>query len=194
MWFLNVNEELILNYLNPNSATAKGHMKRPWHEIQSIMPKMPLLGIAPIPVVPVHLPHVLPLFQQPPPYQRPAYGTLQGPNLIGIDDNEFIANVFYFGAFADKNNGVVYNDLTGSFPFILLDGSICFFMYHYKANAILAEPISGLDNISIFNTYTMQFKDLTSKGFKPKNQHHGQPSDHTHQSIPNRTTLQVTTH
>jgi hypothetical protein len=68
-----------------------------------------------------------------------------------------------------KNNGVVYNDLTGSFPFILLDGSVCFFvMYHYEANAILAKPISGLDDISIFNTYKMQFEDLTSKGFKPK--------------------------
>jgi hypothetical protein len=41
-------------------------------------------------------------------------------------------------------------------------------MYHYKANAILAKPISGLDDISIFNTYKMQFEDLTSKGFKPK--------------------------
>jgi hypothetical protein len=109
-----------------------------------------------------------------------------------MDDEESIANVFCFGAFADKNNGVVYNDLTGSFPFILLDGSICFFvMYHYEANAIFAKPISGLDDNSIFNTYKMQFEDLTSKGFKPKNQHHGQPSKQAHQSIPNRTTVQV---
>jgi hypothetical protein len=107
---------------------------------------MPLLGIAPIPVVPVYLPHVLPLFQQPPPYQGPAFGALQGPNLIGMDDDKSIANVFCFGAFADKNNGVVYNDLTGSFPFISPDGSICFFiMYHYIANANFAKPISGLD-------------------------------------------------
>ncbi len=86
-----------------------------------------------------------------------------------MDDNYSIANFLCFGAFADKNNGVVNNDLTVSFPFILLDGSVCFFvMYHYEANAILAKPISGLDNISIFNGYKMQFKDLTSKGFKPK--------------------------
>jgi hypothetical protein len=130
---------------------------------------MPLLGIAPIPVIPVRLSHVLPLFQQPSPYQGPAYGTLQGFNLIGMDDEESIVNVFCFGAFADKNNGVVYNDLTGSFPFISLDGSICFLvMYHYEANAILAKPISAPDNISIFNAYKMQFNDLTSKGFKPK--------------------------
>jgi hypothetical protein len=41
-------------------------------------------------------------------------------------------------------------------------------MYHHEANAILAKPISALDNISIFNTYKMQFDDLTSKGFTPK--------------------------
>jgi hypothetical protein len=127
------------------------------------------MGMAPIPVIPFHLPPVLPLFQQPPPYQGPAYGTLQGHNLIGLDDDESTANVFCFGVFADKNNGVVYNDLTGSFPFILLDGSICFFaMFHYKANAILAMPIAGLDDISITNAYKMQFNGLTAKGFKPK--------------------------
>jgi hypothetical protein len=127
------------------------------------------MGIAPIPVIPILLPYVLPLFQQPPPYQGLAYGALQDPNLIGMDNNESIAKVFYFGAFADKNNGVVYNDSMGSFPFILLDGSISFFIiYHYKANAILAKPISGLDNISIFNAYKIQFEDLTSKDFKPK--------------------------
>ncbi len=93
----NVNEKLILMYLNPSPATAKGPMKRPQHGIRSTTPKTPLLGIAPIPVVPVHLPHVLPLFQQPPPYQGPAYGALQGPNLIWMDDNESIANVFCFG-------------------------------------------------------------------------------------------------
>ena len=86
-----------------------------------------------------------------------------------MDNDESIANVFCFGAFVDKQNGVVYNDLTGSFPFISLDGSVCFFvMYHYKSNTILATPIMGLDDISIFNAYKKQFNDLTSKGFKPK--------------------------
>ncbi len=33
------------------------------------------------------------------------------PNMI-LDDNESIANVFYYGAFTDKCSGVVYNDLT----------------------------------------------------------------------------------
>jgi hypothetical protein len=81
-------------------------------------------GHSSIPVIPPLLPHVLPLFQQPPLYLGPVYGTLQGSNLVGMDDDGFIANVFCFGAFADKNNGVMYNDLTGSFPFISQDGSI----------------------------------------------------------------------
>ncbi len=64
---------------------------------------------------------------------------------------------------------MVYNDLTGLFPFMLLDGSVCFFvLYHYKANAILATPVAGLDDKSIFKAYKMQFDNLTSKGYKPK--------------------------
>jgi hypothetical protein len=49
------------------------------------------------------------------------------------------------------------------------NGSICFFaLYHYESNAILATPIAGLDDVSIFNAYNKYFKDLTAKGFKPK--------------------------
>jgi hypothetical protein len=49
------------------------------------------------------------------------------------------------------------------------DGSICFFvLYHYESNAILATPIAGLDDVSIFNAYKKYFKDLNAKGFKPK--------------------------
>jgi hypothetical protein len=45
---------------------------------------------------------------------------------------------------------------------------VFFVLYHYIANAILAMPIAGLDDSSIFNTYKMQFEGLASKGFKPK--------------------------
>ena len=41
-------------------------------------------------------------------------------------------------------------------------------MYHYKTNAILATPVAGLDDKSIFKAYKMQFDNLTSKGYKPK--------------------------
>jgi hypothetical protein len=101
--------------------------------------------------------------------QRPVEGPTE-PHLIIIEeDEESIANMFAFGAFADKNNGIVYHDLTGSFPFMSLDGSVCFFvLYHYESNCILPAPISGLDDISIFNTYKMQFEELAAKGFTPK--------------------------
>jgi hypothetical protein len=80
-----------------------------------------------------------------------------------------IANVFCYGAFADKRSGVVYNDLTGNFPFVSFDGSVCFLVvYHYEANAILAGPIAGLDDKSIFNAYKKTFDELMGKGFKPK--------------------------
>ena len=46
------------------------------------------------------------------------------PALIADVDDESIANVFCVGAFASKNTGVIYNDCTGSFPFISLDGNV----------------------------------------------------------------------
>ncbi len=88
--------------------------------------------------------------------------------IISKDKEESITNLFVFGAFADKNNGIVYHNLMQLFPFMSLDGSVCFFvLYHYKSNCILTMPIAGLNDISIFNTYKKQFEELAAKGFKP---------------------------
>jgi len=57
-----------------------------------------------------------------------------------VEESE--ANIFCFGVFADKPTEVVYNDLTGKFPFMSLDGNQCFFvMYHYESNVILVKPL-----------------------------------------------------
>jgi hypothetical protein len=106
-----------------------------------------------VPIVPASVPQVapplLPLFVEPWPYPGPAYGACMDATLI--PDNKSIANVFSFGAFTDKISGVVYNDLTENFPFMSIDGSVCFFvLYHYKTNAILVKPIANLNNCSIF--------------------------------------------
>ena len=85
------------------------------------------------------------------------------------DDDATIANVFCFDTFADKTSSIVYNDLTGSFPFVLLEGSVCFFvLYHYKSSCILTTQIKEMDNKTIFEAYKQYFEELTSKGFKPK--------------------------
>jgi hypothetical protein len=50
----NLLETLILKYLNPSLATAKGHMKCPHHGIKSTQPKQkngPILPQAPIPQI-----------------------------------------------------------------------------------------------------------------------------------------------
>jgi hypothetical protein len=91
------------------------------------------------------------------------------PMLITNNCEESIANVFSFGAFADRHSGVVYNNLTGNFPFMSLDRSMCFLvMYHYKTNAIMGTPVTGSDNVSIFNAYKLNFNKLTRKGYKPR--------------------------
>jgi hypothetical protein len=131
-------------------------MKRPRHgirsttlkpiklsEIQPVRDGTHLVPGAPAQAIPIQIapPHVMHNYTR--------------PNLIGDEENDAsITNVFCFGAFADKQSGVMYNDLTGNFPFISLDGSMCFLiMYHYKSNAILAIPIAGLYVVTIFEAY-----------------------------------------
>jgi hypothetical protein len=76
---------------------------------------------------------MLPLFVDVQPYPGPAYGATAHPNLIGDDGDKTFANVFCFGAFADKNRGIVYHDLTGLFPSMSYKGRVCFFiLYHYE--------------------------------------------------------------
>ena len=48
-------------------------------------------------------------------------------NIIDDVDDQTIANVFCFGAFTDKISGVIYNDCTGKFPYMSLDGNVSFF-------------------------------------------------------------------
>jgi hypothetical protein len=91
------------------------------------------------------------------------------PALICDDTDESIANLFCFGVFADQHSGIVYNDLTGNFPFTSYDGSVQYLVvYHYESNTILALPISGLDDKTIDDAYKIAFDELAAKGFKPK--------------------------
>ncbi len=61
------------------------------------------------------------------------------------------------------------NDLAGAFPFMSLEGNLCFLVfYHYKTNAILALLIKGLSNKIIFATYQQQYNMLEAKGYKIK--------------------------
>jgi hypothetical protein len=69
----------------------------------------------------------------------------------------------------DKLSSITYNDCTGNFPYMLLDGNICFFvMYHYETNAIIITLIAGLDSEPILEAYRKNFDYLVSRGFTPK--------------------------
>ncbi len=166
----NMNEELVTKYLSPIPATAKGHMKWPKKGIRSTTPKGPTNEIRNSQlIIPAVNPEVLPLFNEARPYPGPAYNALTSPAMIEEDDDKSIANVFCFSAFANKITGVIYNDLTGNFPFMSLDGSLCIFvMYHYKTNSILATPIANMNNKSIFEAFKAKFNMLEEKGHKPK--------------------------
>jgi hypothetical protein len=78
-----------------------------------------------------------------------------------------MANIFIFAAFADIRTGILYSDLTGTFPFMSLEGNVCFLVvYHYESNAILALPIDNFADDTILATYQQQFELLKSKGNK----------------------------
>jgi hypothetical protein len=109
----NLSEKLINKHLNAGPATAKGHMKRPRHGIRSTTPKLiKLAEIQPVRDGTHLLPHAPALaipIQIPPPHVMHNY---TGPNLIeDEEDHASITNVFCFRAFADKQSGVMYNDL-----------------------------------------------------------------------------------
>ena len=118
----NMTEPLILKYLNPSTATVKGHMKRPRHGICSIRTRTLVedhdrqVQVAPVPVIlpfdnapPVyHVLVILPFDNAPPVYQP----LPSGPNIITDDDDQSITNIFCFGAFANKHSGIVYHDFT----------------------------------------------------------------------------------
>jgi hypothetical protein len=54
-----------------------------------------------------------------------------GPSYIIKGEDSAIGNIFCFGAFADKRTGILYNDLTGSFPYTSLEGKVCFLIVYH---------------------------------------------------------------
>jgi hypothetical protein len=160
-----MSEKLIFKYLNPSPATAKGHMRHPRHGICSTRPKPPTAHIVvPVPIIP---PVLSPMND--PIIPDEYFPTIPGPAIINDNTNKSIVNIFCFGAFANRQSGVVYNDLTGNFPFMSYDDSVCLLVvYHYKSNAILTLPINGLNDKAIFKAYKIAFDELAAKGFKPK--------------------------
>jgi hypothetical protein len=130
----------VTRYLNPSTALAKGHMKCPHQGIRIMCPQPPKgMANAPAPAPQLVTPPLL-LFQHVPPYPGPAYGVRavpypinntsyvsdlsenadQGPmaNIIKDDASAAKSNIFCFGAFAEKQTGTLYNDLTRAFPFM----------------------------------------------------------------------------
>jgi hypothetical protein len=66
----NMSVKLILKYLNPSAATAKGHMKRPRHGIRStrtwtpVKTNDPHVQVEPVPVILQPVPVILPFLSQ----------------------------------------------------------------------------------------------------------------------------------
>jgi hypothetical protein len=157
----------VAKYLSPSPATSKGHMKWPCKDLRSTTPKPPW------PAPTLALPHPLPApsihWQLMPGLTPNGKDDKNQPVLITDVDNESIANIFCFGAFANKNTGIIYNYCKVIIPLCLWTAmSLFFIMYHYETNAIFATPIPGLDSKNILGAYTQNFEYLVSKGYTQK--------------------------
>mgnify|MGYP006204437665 FL=1 len=95
----NVNVKLILKYLNPSPATAKGHMKRPRHGIKSTTPRIQTARQqSTVPMQPVlsgsdNSEQTSVIFSE----RSSSQHNTQHPTLIVDDSEGSIANVFVFG-------------------------------------------------------------------------------------------------
>ncbi len=107
----------------PSPATSKGHMKCLRKGLRSTTHKQTRPSL-PRPPTSNHpfMPGLIPDDSDEDNNNKPQ------PAFINDIDDESIANVFYFGAFVNKNTGVIYNNCTGNFPFMLLNGNVCFFV------------------------------------------------------------------
>jgi hypothetical protein len=157
----NLTAHGVTKYLNPSPATAKGHMKRPHQGIRSTRTPTIIREN-----VPPQLNAERGDIHEPP---RPILPFALHPNVIEDKDmaNMMLnANLYCFAAFADKHTGTIYNDLTGTFPFMSLEGNVCFLVvFHYETNAILALPVSGFTDDVILRAYKEIYEMIESKGF-----------------------------
>ena len=113
-------------YLIASLVTAKGHLKQPRKGIWSTTPK-PTMTPRMLLSTPARAHNTtMPGLIQPEEYDNlpnhPPH------NKINDIEDKSIANVFCFGAFANKVTGIIYNDCTGDFPYMSLDGNVCFFV------------------------------------------------------------------
>ncbi len=126
----NMTTKEVTKYPNPSPAATKGHMKQPHQGIRSTRPK----PSSSTPSPQVELP-VLPIFQESREYPGPAYSAMHGnassnssahctANIIDNHNSPCKANLFCFVAFAGKQTGTLYNNLSGLFPFQSLEGNV----------------------------------------------------------------------
>jgi hypothetical protein len=124
-------------------------MKRPCQGIRSTQHFLPpvtthkLLQVPPIKLTGHNNVKLIPLDDVDSNYSFAVEGPMTRAAVIKADKDSKI-NIFCFATFADKHMGILYNDLTGTFPFMSLKRNNCFFIvYHYESNAILVLPITN---------------------------------------------------
>jgi hypothetical protein len=159
----NLSAKGVMKYHNPSPASAKGHMKCPRHGIQSTCRHNVIPSPKALPITITNKEIVQDIFND---VLDQQHLSQINANVIKDNDSPMNANLFCFATFVDKHTGTIYNGFTGAFPFMSLEGNVCFLVvYHYKTNAMLALPVLGFSNEVIMMAYKQQYELLESKGF-----------------------------
>ncbi len=120
----------VIKYLPPSPATSKAHMKQPQQGLGSMTPKIPSFT-TPTGTHNHSMPNLNPHVNLNYNFNDEEDLPSACANLIDNFDCHSIANIFCFGAFANKITNVAYNGCTRDFPFTSLDRNVCFFVMYY---------------------------------------------------------------
>jgi hypothetical protein len=170
----NLTAHGLSKYLNPSPATAKGYMKRPHQGIWStrrILTPTTTHKLLQVPLIEPTGHKVVKLIPLDDVNSNYNFGSdlLTTHAAVIKSDKDSEPNIFCFSAFADKHTGILYTDMTGTFPFMSLKGNVCILIvYHYKSNAISALLITNFSNDCILAAHTQQCELLKLNGFTMK--------------------------
>jgi hypothetical protein len=135
----------ITKFLNPSLATAKGHIKRLQMGICSTQRKDAMEPVAaPTPTYPAFCDDQ---------YTNSLISNIQpfpatNANIIEDDNTSSDTYIFCFAAFADKRTGIIYNNLTGTFPFMSLDAMLASLLYTITKQMLFL-PYQLQDSVTI---------------------------------------------
>jgi hypothetical protein len=137
-----MNKSLITKYLEPSTATAKGHMVRVRKNIRSTNSDRPAILQA----------------------RQEVEDMDPAEQVCSAIENE----VFCFAILRDETDNTIYSDLAGRFPIESFTGmNYVFVCYVYKLNTILLRTMKNREDAEMVLAFKSCYTELNAKGHHP---------------------------